>query len=599
MKKVIVFVVACLLASGALATDFMGSVDRPLHNLGTVTLPQPNSRSGTCEVYNYDPALSASLWGPSPGEAYAVFLDPSLDGHGDCAAPFYPFLIDTVDLPLALWGTSPYVGQTVCYNVAIACPKDGPSTNIVQECKGPGGPAYAMVDICYTVTYDDSVNGIAEPRVPINTCVDGPFYVVVTYTSFTGDPAYVPSIILNYPVNTGWRPCTSWLYGQLGLGGGITSDFCWFEMRIDINWGTGVFAGPWWVSVHGEAGAACPPQICPTCPRTYPGDDAAHPILVNSMSWSSVIDLCQFCSDYDQRYDDQITGGSFTANGADVVLSIPFDPALPQVCFAVTIIPMRPDTAFPFRIRSWINDSYGTLYDGNPRFPLFGISQSYDFTATGIGCQAADNYLLFIDTRGCCTQVLVNYSGDQPLPVELSNFDAVGGDGLVNLSWITRSERSIERYELTRNGEFLVSVPGLGDNPSGHTYTYVDRDVINGRTYTYSLTAYNLDGSIIVYPQTTSATPMAGVVTEYVLNQNYPNPFNPTTSITYAVKDAGPVTLKVYTIDGREVATLVNGVRNAGMYTVTFDARDLASGVYLYKLEANSFSATHKMVLMK
>jgi hypothetical protein len=88
-------------------------------------------------------------------------------------------------------------------------------------------------------------------------------------------------------------------------------------------------------------------------------------------------------------------------------------------------------------------------------------------------------------------------------------------------------------------------------------------------------------------------------VTEYALMQNYPNPFNPTTRIEYTVREAGSVELKVYTIDGREVATLVNGVETAGSHVVEFDASGLASGMYLYKMSVNGFTATQKMVLMK
>ncbi|MCX6640278.1 MAG: S8 family serine peptidase [bacterium] len=89
------------------------------------------------------------------------------------------------------------------------------------------------------------------------------------------------------------------------------------------------------------------------------------------------------------------------------------------------------------------------------------------------------------------------------------------------------------------------------------------------------------------------------VPTEYSLGQNYPNPFNPLTSISFNLPQAGLVKLTVFDVMGREVAQLVNGVREAGTHSVTFDATHLASGIYLYKLEAGEYSATNKMVLMK
>jgi hypothetical protein len=90
-----------------------------------------------------------------------------------------------------------------------------------------------------------------------------------------------------------------------------------------------------------------------------------------------------------------------------------------------------------------------------------------------------------------------------------------------------------------------------------------------------------------------------GVPTAYSLLQNYPNPFNPSTNIKFALPKAGIVKLVVYDLLGSEVATLVNKNMNAGSFSVDFDASNLASGVYFYKLEANGFSDVKKMMLIK
>jgi hypothetical protein len=87
--------------------------------------------------------------------------------------------------------------------------------------------------------------------------------------------------------------------------------------------------------------------------------------------------------------------------------------------------------------------------------------------------------------------------------------------------------------------------------------------------------------------------------TEWSLSQNFPNPFNPTTEIRYTVPRAERMTLKVYNLMGQEVATLVDGMVNAGTYAASFDGGKMASGVYVYRLESETFSASQKMLLMK
>jgi hypothetical protein len=86
---------------------------------------------------------------------------------------------------------------------------------------------------------------------------------------------------------------------------------------------------------------------------------------------------------------------------------------------------------------------------------------------------------------------------------------------------------------------------------------------------------------------------------QFVLEQNYPNPFNPGTSITFQLPVAGFVTLKVIDLLGREVTTLVNEVKQPGRYTVAWDGRGFASGVYFYTIQAGNFVQTRKLILLK
>ncbi len=85
----------------------------------------------------------------------------------------------------------------------------------------------------------------------------------------------------------------------------------------------------------------------------------------------------------------------------------------------------------------------------------------------------------------------------------------------------------------------------------------------------------------------------------YVLGQNYPNPFNPATTIGFTLPSANMTTLKIYDLLGREVATLINEKKDAGVYTVPFNASAMTSGVYFYQLRSGSFIETKKMMLVK
>jgi hypothetical protein len=90
-----------------------------------------------------------------------------------------------------------------------------------------------------------------------------------------------------------------------------------------------------------------------------------------------------------------------------------------------------------------------------------------------------------------------------------------------------------------------------------------------------------------------------GTPKTFVLGQNYPNPFNPATTIEYSIPGNAHVTLKIYDMIGRELATLVDKEQNTGTYIVNWDASGLSSGIYLYRLSADSFAETKKMILSK
>jgi hypothetical protein len=114
---------------------------------------------------------------------------------------------------------------------------------------------------------------------------------------------------------------------------------------------------------------------------------------------------------------------------------------------------------------------------------------------------------------------------------------------------------------------------------------------------------YDSSGIGAAWVFTRSGTPVreeaANVPLQFVLEQNYPNPFNPSTKIQFSIVHRQLTIVKVYDVLGREVATLVNAVKEPGTYTVEFDASSLASGVYFYRLQAGTYVETRKLLLLK
>jgi hypothetical protein len=86
---------------------------------------------------------------------------------------------------------------------------------------------------------------------------------------------------------------------------------------------------------------------------------------------------------------------------------------------------------------------------------------------------------------------------------------------------------------------------------------------------------------------------------QFALKPNYPNPFNPSTTISFTIPESGAVKLSVYNSLGEKVENLINGSIDAGIHEVTFNAQDLTSGVYYYRIEYNGKQSTEKMILMK
>jgi hypothetical protein len=193
------------------------------------------------------------------------------------------------------------------------------------------------------------------------------------------------------------------------------------------------------------------------------------------------------------------------------------------------------------------------------------------------------------------------------------------GAGKVILNWGVNSEISIDRYSIERSTDGTTFseigyVNAVGNIDTTKNYSYEDKSVNKAVTYSYRVRQITNDGAQEMTPKITVITAGIRVVPgqtpyTYDLAQNFPNPFNPETHFRFSISqpqadaplahDLQLVTLKIYDVIGKEVATLVKEELKPGNYTVRWDASEFPSGIYFSRLLAGTFSATRKLVLLK
>jgi hypothetical protein len=181
----------------------------------------------------------------------------------------------------------------------------------------------------------------------------------------------------------------------------------------------------------------------------------------------------------------------------------------------------------------------------------------------------------------------------------------------VKLSWITQNEENNEGFEVQKaelrikeTGERgretewknIGFIQGKGNSNESVSYCFEDRNLPSGN-YKYRLKQVDYNGNFEYFELENEVA--IGVPKKFELGQNYPNPFNPVTNINFDLPEKGFVSLKIYDVLGREVAVVVNEVKETGYYTVQFNAGRFPSGVYFYRLEANGKSLVKKLVVMK
>ncbi len=203
------------------------------------------------------------------------------------------------------------------------------------------------------------------------------------------------------------------------------------------------------------------------------------------------------------------------------------------------------------------------------------------------------------------TNAIANTFGLDPLPVTLISFSANLKEEKVYLSWQTATEVNnygfnVERRTKSEEWHKIAFVQGSGNSNSLKSYGYTDNlaHALGLAHLQYRLKQIDFDG---VYEYSKVVDVRIETPSEFKLEQNYPNPFNPSTEIGYRIPETGRVTLKIYDVLGREVATLLEEVKEPGVYKSTFSAlgSSFSSGVYFYRVQAGSYSQTKKMLLIK
>ena len=209
------------------------------------------------------------------------------------------------------------------------------------------------------------------------------------------------------------------------------------------------------------------------------------------------------------------------------------------------------------------------------------------------------------------------------LSTVLKSFTSNVKGSSVILKWTTSSEVNNHGFDIERSVNKTIwarlgFVAGSGTTNSLRNYTFTDNSITSSGTYYYRLKQINNDGTYqyynkaggdfvrvrghgkiaLIQPDNNTEVESSSA-TEYLLNQNYPNPFNPSTVIAYSIPQSANVMMVVYNSIGQTVKVLENAFKNAGNYTVSFNASELPSGVYFYRIEAGQFSQIRKMMLLK
>ncbi|MDP2303735.1 MAG: T9SS type A sorting domain-containing protein [Ignavibacteria bacterium] len=211
-----------------------------------------------------------------------------------------------------------------------------------------------------------------------------------------------------------------------------------------------------------------------------------------------------------------------------------------------------------------------------------------------------------MDNSNLSVWTSVIFDSSSIVPVELTSFSAKSEGNNISLNWTTSSELNnygfeIERANISNTNQTgfiwknIGFVKGNGTSNIIRDYKFTDYNLLNGY-YLYRLKQIDFSGNSN-YSKTVEVDIMNPA--SYLLEQNYPNPFNPTTTISFQIPSEEFVTVKVYDVLGKEIKTILNEIKKAGVYEIPFNGSELSSGLYVYRITAGNFISEKKMILLR
>jgi hypothetical protein len=255
-----------------------------------------------------------------------------------------------------------------------------------------------------------------------------------------------------------------------------------------------------------------------------------------------------------------------------------------------------------------------TPVDGTEEHPSATVKQIAPGveTATFTGLDGSTSYTVsvypytnldvFIDYKTDGTVPVVTASTqDTPTPICLASFEANATSEGVELTWETATETENSGFNVYRNDEMIAFINGAGTTTEPHNYSYVDKNVIPGVTYTYVLADVDFGNKETKYEDDAVTVTLNNDIVEadFVIGAAYPNPFNPSTTLDYTLTETNNVKVDIYNMKGEKITSLFSGEQTAGSYSLNWNAENTHSGIYVLRISIGNHLETQKLLLIK